>query len=191
MTAQKGLFSQVPNHAVYPIDSAIHNQVSNQKRFRQRLMSCLIVLAGILLLLIIAAVVGFMCWKSSHHCEECESDNKSPLDNTIATSDLADKSRWTSYEDDLDQSTNTDTDSIFVHPKNIVTSIQPETSVRAPPPSNTITIQPTTSIDDQQIEIIQADRDRRPWYARLPLIGWMFHSEEYSEERQTKITFSK
>jgi len=188
MTAQKGLFNHVPNHAVFPIDTAIHNQNSQQIRNRHRLMSCLIVLAGILLLLTIAAVVGFICWKSVHsQCEECESE-KSPTDNVISTSDSdldADNSRWSSFEDDLDQLITTATDSI-VHPKNIVTSLQPETSVQAPPPN---AIQPTTSIDSQQIEI--EEQHRRPWYARLPLIGWMFHSEEYNEERSTKITINK
>jgi len=193
MTAQKGLFNHVPNHAVFPIDTAIHNQNSQQIRNRHRLMSCLIVLAGILLLLTIAAVVGFICWKSVHsYCEECESE-KSPIANDVMSttdsdSDLdADNSRWSSFEDDLDQLIPTATDSFFVHPKDIVTSLQPETSVRAPPNA----IQPTTSIDSQQIEIQEQQQNRRPWYARLPLIGWMFHSEEYNEERSTKITISK
>jgi len=187
MTVQKGFFSQVPAQSVLPMDAAIQNQANQaiQNRSRQRrLISCLMVLAGILLLLIIVAVVGFMCWKSGRkQCNECESEI-SPLDKTISKSDVAGNSGWASFEDTLDQLT-TATES-SKHPKNVFTSVQPETSVRAPPSP----ILPTTPVDTQQIEIHQ-DEYRRPWYARLPLIGWMFHSEAVSEERSTRITISK
>jgi len=198
MTAQKGYFGQVPAHSVLPVDAAIHNQATNQKRTRQRMISCLLILAGVLFLLVIASVVGFMCWKSSHsHCNECESDI-SPLNDVISKSDFADNSRSSSsFEDELDQlfTATGSSSSSSNHPKSVFTSSlvpEPETNVRAPP---TFVVQPTTSSIDnqeqQQIEIHQEENDRsRPWYARLPLIGWMFRSEE-TQQSSTRITISK
>jgi len=185
MTAQKGLFNRVPNHSVYAIDEAIQNQLSNQNRTRRCCVSVLIALAGILLLSIIIAVVAFMCWKGvTDHCEECgiESEKSSMVrDNVIPKPEFID-TYWSS-EEDTDRVTTTTTTNGATRPKStIVTTVQPETSAPAPPRP----ITPTTASTQIDVE----DEYRHPWYARLPLIGWMFRSSEVTEARVTKITVS-
>jgi len=197
MTVQKGFFSRIPSGA-YPIDSPVQNQSPNKNRLRQRLMSVLIALAGILLFLVIVAVVAFMCWKfiiAKKDCEECS--DMSAFDYAVTDSYVDNDSSQSSETDRVLQSINTNTDESWYrhHPKNIVTTtVPPETSVRAPQ----LPIAPTMPVDaassssslspDNNIVVIK--EYRRPWYARLPLIGWMFHSEETVTEQHTRITIS-
>jgi len=181
MTAQKGFFNRVSNHSVYPIDeSPIRNQQqqlpNSKSRSRQRLISALIILAGILLLLIIVAVVAFTCWKSvAKRCETCDIEAEKSSDNAYSKSGFV-NAPWLYGADDDAPSTKT------TSPTTTTTSVKLETSVRAPPPRPIVQTIPRK--DD-------TNEDRQPWYARLPLIGWMFRESETTEETiVTKISFS-
>jgi hypothetical protein len=110
------------------------------------------------------------------------------------TSAKSDQSIWDtdSYfrggdDDDYDRSISTMSPPQMNRPMFAFTTVQPETSVPAPPRP----VAPTKPVDSSSEERIDIAEYRRPWYARLPLVGWMFRSSEVTEEHVTRITLNK